>query len=111
MEVPVCGTGVADAPGRFAAIAPGLSTLKQTSLTVRPVSTPPVRRMPGPNRVLMLAPTKSALRVYLPKLDACVTTFEICPNLSGLMSYNPQTGYPPPPGSLGSTGALMQYEL
>ena len=49
------GTGVADAPGRFAAVAPGLSTLKQTSLTVRPVSMPPASLMPSPKRVLMLA--------------------------------------------------------
>src|SRR4029453_15008571 len=106
MVVPVCGTGVADAPGRFAAIAPGLSTLKQTSLTVRPVSMPPASLMPSPKGGLMLTLKKSAVRVYFPKLDACVTTFDTSPNLSGLISYSPQTGYPPPPGSLGSEGAV-----
>jgi hypothetical protein len=34
-----------------------------------------------------------------------------CPKSAGAMSYNPEIVYPPPSGSLGSSGAVMLYAV
>src|SRR5262245_54005648 len=44
----------------------GESTTTQLSITVRPVSTPPLRLMPFPNRVLKLTPTKFDVPQFRP---------------------------------------------
>ena len=77
--------------GRLAATAPGESTSKQTSSTVRPVSTPPASRAPPRNLASKLRDTKSLTRFCLPKFDDCVTRFDTAPNRSALTSYRPQT--------------------
>ena len=75
-------TVVGGVPGE----TPGESTLKQKSLTVRPVSTPPPNWKPELSRALTLTATKSFWYVTLPKVEACDTTLLTWPNLFGLTS-------------------------
>src|SRR5262245_33696716 len=92
-------------------VAPGESTTKHMSATVRPVSTPPPRRIPDANRLLTVNEKKSFTVVCFPKFEAATTRLLTTPNLAGAMSYRPHTWYPPPSGSRESTGAVMQYGL
>ncbi len=99
MVVLVNGVGVdnnpappaARLPGRLAATAPGESTLKQASLTLRPVSTPPPTCTPRGSRAFIVTLKKSLTRVIFPKLSDCVITLLTRPNFAGLTSARPQT--------------------
>src|SRR5262245_14888255 len=106
MVVAVWGTGDVDTPGRLAATADGESTLKQTSSTVLPLSTPPPIRMPRGSRASRLTPKKSFVRFCLPKCEDCVTSLDTRPNCTGVTSASPQTWYPPPFGNRESLGAV-----
>src|SRR5262245_50207039 len=90
--VAVNGVGVRETPGRFAATpAPGESTSKHASLTVRPVSKPALNCAPDLRRVFNVRLKKSETNVSLPYCFASVTRFVTRPNFAGEMSYNPHT--------------------
>ena len=92
MIVAVCAAGVVDTPGRLAATAPGESTLKQASMTVRPVSTPAPNRMPEAKRVFKVTLKKSLTCVCFPPTSGtCFTTLLTTPNFASETSYMPQT--------------------
>src|SRR2546422_7761010 len=93
----------------------GLSATKHVSHTVRPVSTPPPTRIPEASRASTEAETKWETRVDpLPAGSSVLEFFHTrldWPNFLGETSYRPHTCWPPPPGSAGSTGVVIQYGL
>src|SRR5882672_12859442 len=86
----------------------GASTTIQLSVTVRPMLTPPWSSPRCAKRALKDASTPLYTSLRFPKSADGATRLSTWPNFDGLTSYNPQSWFPPPPGSRGSTGAVMQ---
>ena len=70
---------------------------------------PPETCPPCAKRALRVTSTPLKTSVCVPKFDPRVTTLLTLPKSVGVTSYNPQSWFPPPPGSRPSTGVVMQY--
>ena len=84
----------------------GESTTTQRSSFVRPMSKPPPTTSPVSKRESKVMPKKSLTRCQVSGMMNSLSTW---PNFSGETSARPQISLPPPPGSRGSRGAVMQY--
>src|SRR5688572_31146329 len=85
-----------------------LARTSQLSATFCPVLVPPwiVRAL-----VRRLSVTSKPLKYWYhsPYFSASVARLSTCPDLAGTTSKSVPTGYPPPPGSRESDGAVIVY--
>src|SRR5262245_42276551 len=84
--------------------------MKQLSVTVCPVDTPPATN-PLPRRAFTAMSTPLNTSDCLPKFADCVTTLSAAPKRVGTMSYSPQIGIALLSPSRSSLGVVKQNDV